>query len=233
MEQTNYGSTSKELLLGETLLFGLLGRALYNRPDKDWLDSLIEEEVFVEIPFGAEKVETKQGQKLMQSWAQKNAEGLSEEAFKELSADYTRLFVGVGKVLAPPWESVYFNEDRMIFQDQTLQVRNWYRRFGLELENIHKEPDDHIGLEMTFIAYLAELGGKVLEEKDDEKFMLLTDTKRQFLSEHLLVWGPTWCALVKEHANTFFYQGLGNLTLGALLVIAEQYDIQIPDKIAK
>ena len=31
----------KEALLGEALFFGVLGRALYNQPDKDWLNSLV------------------------------------------------------------------------------------------------------------------------------------------------------------------------------------------------
>ena len=222
----------KENLLGESLLFGLLGRALYNQPDKDWLNSFIEEDVFAEVPYSTEQAETKRGQELVQNWVLDNKE-ISEESFKDLKADYTRLFVGVGKVLAPPWESVYFSEDRMIFQKETLDVRNWYRRFGLELENLHKEPDDHIGLEMSFVAYLAELGIKVLDEQDEEKYKLLNDAKRQFISEHLLQWGPTWCALVKEHAKTDFYQGLGYLTMGALLTIAEKYDLQVPREVVK
>lgn len=223
---------SKEALLGETLLFSLLGRALYNQPDKDWLNSLIGEDVFSEVPFSAEKSETKRGQELMQTWGQKNAEGIDDEQFKELEADYTRLFVGVGQVLAPPWESVYFNEDRMIFQKQTLDVRSWYRRFGLELENLHKEPDDHIGLEMSFVAFLAELGVKLLDEQDEEKFQALYDAKCQFLSEHLLKWGLIWCALVNEHAETDFYQGLAHLTAGALLAVADKYSLQVQKEVA-
>jgi TorA maturation chaperone TorD len=222
-----------ERVLGESLLFGILGRALYNQPDMIWLNSLIHEDVFSEVPFSADRDETKQGQEIIQKWVQNNANGLDEESLKELSSDYTRLLVGVDKVLAPPWESVYFNEDRMVFQEQTLDVRNWYRRFGLEPENLHKEPDDHIGLEMTFVAYLAELAVKALEEEDHEKFERLNEAKRQFLSDHLLLWGPAWCALVMEHAKTDYYLGLGHLTLGALLAIAEQYQIQVSDKVIK
>jgi TorA maturation chaperone TorD len=222
----------KENLLGESLLFGLLGRVLYNQPDQDWLKSLIAEDVFAEVPYSAEQAETKRGQDLVQNWVLDNKE-FSEGSYKDLKADYTRLFVGVGKVLAPPWESVYFSEDRMIFQKETLEVRNWYQRFGLELENLHKEPDDHIGLEMSFVAYLAELGIKLLDEQDEEKYQFLNDAKRQFLSEHLLQWGPAWCALVKEHAKTDFYRGLGYLTMGALLTIAEKYDLQVPKEVVK
>jgi TorA maturation chaperone TorD len=232
MKQNNEAML-KETLLGESLLFGLLGRALYNQPDVNWLNSLVEEDVFTEVPYSADQSETRQGREIMQNWVQNNIKGVNEESLRELNADCTRLFVGVWKVLAPPWESVYFSEDRMIFQEQTLEVRDWYRRFGLELENLHKEPDDHIGLEMSFVAYLAELGIKVLDEGDEGKYKLLNDAKCQFLSKHLLQWGPAWCALVKEHAKTDFYRGLGCLTLGALLAIADQYDIQVPKEVAR
>jgi TorA maturation chaperone TorD len=222
----------KEALLGEALFFGVLGRALYNQPDKDWLNSLVSEDVFSEVPFSVDRSETNRGLELMQEWVQKNAQGLDQESLDELKADYTSLFVGVGKVLAPPWESVYFNEDRMIFQEQTLDVRSWYHRFGLELENLHKEPDDHIGLEMSFVAFLAELGVRLLDEQDEDKYTALMDAKCQFLSEHLLKWGLVWCALVAEHAQTDFYRGLGHLTAGALLAIADKYDLQIHKEVA-
>ena len=45
----------------------------------------------------------------------------------------------------------------MIFQEQTLHVRQWYSRFGLQVVKLHKEPDDHIGLELEFVAHLANL----------------------------------------------------------------------------
>jgi TorA maturation chaperone TorD len=233
MKKNDATALQKKLLLAEALVFGLLGRILYNQPNRDWLNSLINEDVFSEVPFGADQKATQQGQELLLKWVGNNPKGLSEEAFKDLNADHTRLLVGAGKVLAPPWESVFFTEDRLVFQEQTLEVRNWYRRFGLELENLHKEPDDHIGLEITFIAYMAELGIQVLEEGDDSKFQRLTEEKRKFLSEHLLKWGPEWCALVVEHAKTDFYRGLGYLTSGVLNAIAEQYEIQTPKEDAK
>jgi TorA maturation chaperone TorD len=80
---------------------------------------------------------------------------------------------------------------------------------------------------------LAELGVKLLEEQDEEKYKLLNDAKCQFLSEHLLTWGPTWCALVKQHAKTDFFQGLSHLTLGAMLAIADQYDVQVPEEVSR
>jgi hypothetical protein len=49
MEQANL-ETWKTALMGETLIFGMLGNILYAEPDKDWLGDLIREEVFADFP---------------------------------------------------------------------------------------------------------------------------------------------------------------------------------------
>ncbi|MCX6064691.1 MAG: hypothetical protein NT121_02910, partial [Chloroflexi bacterium] len=56
----------KSVLMGEVLLFGLLGKALYQNLDKDWLETLIQEEIFAEAPFGAEQAEIKSGLEFLQ-----------------------------------------------------------------------------------------------------------------------------------------------------------------------
>ncbi len=223
----------KTIFIGEILVFKLLGRLLYEAPDQNWLQSLIQEDVFDEVPFGADQEDTSRGIDLLGKWADQNRAGLSDEAFDDLRADYMRLFVGVNKVLAPPWESVHFSEDRLVFQERTLKVRNWYRRFGLEPEKLHKEPDDHIGLEMLFLAHLAELALLTLEDQDQDKFEQLLEAQRQFLSDHLLQWGPNWCSQVIEHAKTDFYLGLGYLSLGALQAIADQSEVQSLQEVAR
>jgi TorA maturation chaperone TorD len=217
-----------EFLVGEALVLELLGRLLYDNLDKAWLQGLLDQGVFEEIPFGAEQQDTSRGLTLLQKWAKQNQAPLSDSAFDELRADNTRLFVGVGKVLAPLWESVYFGEDRLVFQEETLQVRAWYRRFGLEPEKLHQEPDDHIGLELLFLGHLARLGLQAIEKDDQaalEEYLL---AQRQFLAEHPMKWAGSWCALVQEHARTDFYRGLAHLTLGALLAAAEMLEIKMP-----
>jgi len=82
-------------------------------------------------------------------------------------------------------------------------------------------------LQMLFISYLAKLALQAFEEQDEEKFEGLLEAQTQFLSEHLLKWGPYWCNLVSEHAQTDFYKGLALLTRGALFALAKRFDLQI------
>ncbi len=106
MTDSDINFDQETTLMGEQLLFGLLGKILYAEPDKAWLQSLVDEGVFEEVPFGAEQPETVQGLELLRSWFGENNSCLSDELFNALVADYMRLLVGAGKVLAPPWESV-------------------------------------------------------------------------------------------------------------------------------
>jgi TorA maturation chaperone TorD len=215
-------------LLGETLLFSVLSKALQSNPDKAWLQSLVEQDIFSESPLDGTCPELESGLIHLQSWSRENRAGLSVEQFTNLQVDYTRLFVGIGKTLAPCWESVYFNEGRTIFQEQTLQVRQWYRRFGVEPEKLYSEPDDHIGLELSFLAYLAKLGLQALEENDETRLEQTLQAQRQFIAEHPMKWVSDWSGLVNQHAKTDFYRGLALLTHGALLVIAQQLQTELP-----
>jgi TorA maturation chaperone TorD len=217
----------QETLTGEMLLFNMLGRIFYTYPTPDeraWLQSLIDQDIFSEAPFAAENKLTKAGLKLLQNWA---AQGLSDEGFKNLQADYTRLFIGLGEGFAAPWESVYFSVDRLTFQEKTLEVRNWYRRFGLEAEKIHQEPDDHFGLELLFLSHLASLGLQALSEQDQARFDECWAAQREFTRQHLGAWALPWCSMVEANASTDFYKGLARLTSGAVSELSELLDIRL------
>lgn len=220
--------TWKMNMMGEALLCGLLGKALYEEPDKNWLDTLICEDVFAEAPFGGEQAEVQLGLELLRRWTEENRKGISEEEFKVLQKDQLCLFIGTDHVLAPVWESVYFGEQHLVFQEQTLQVREWYSRFGLQAKNLHREPDDHIGLELNFVAHLATMTSQAIDLDDQDAFEKTLQAQRDFLAEHLLRWEPVWARLVKKHAQTDFYLGLAHLTQGALLSAAKLLEIEMP-----
>lgn len=216
LTQSEWGS----FLAGEALAASLLGRLVYAEPEKMWLQSLVAEDVFSESPIGNDQPDVQRALALLQGWAQAQRGGISAEAFDDLRVDYTRLLVGAGNVLAPPWESVYFNHERMVFQEQTLQVRAWYHRFGLEATKHTSEPDDHIGLELNFVAHLAQQALVALEKQDQTAFEMLLASQREFLSEHLLKWAFEWCRLVETQANTDFFRGIALLVQGILTEIA-------------
>lgn len=222
----------KANILGETLLFGLLGKILYVELDRAWLESLIQDDVFAESPLGEQQTEIQLGLELLRRWSEENRQAIPEAEFNNLKSDQLRLFIGVDRVLAPVWESVYFNENRLVFQQQTLQVRDWYARFGLQFEKLNREPDDHIGLELIFVAHLASRCLTAMEAGNQEEVDQLLQAQKDFLAEHLLRWGPAWAKLVKQHAATDFYRGVAHLTHGALLAVADILRIDMPKEVS-
>lgn len=220
-----------QTLVGEILLLRLLSKALYSQPDRTWLEELIAQQIFSEIPFGAGQPEIIRGFELLQGWSQANANGISEADFEDLKMDFTRLFIGLDVHHTAPWESVYFNRERLVFQEQTIQVREWYARFGLQVERINREPDDHIGLEILFVSHLALLALQAIEQNDETTRNEILQAQREFLSDHLLRWGPAWAKLVKQHAATDFYRGIAHLTQGAFFAIAELLEIKMPKEV--
>ena len=220
-------------LTGEYLLLGLLGKMLYTAPRRDWLSDLIHGDLFTEAPFGEDQPLVQRGMEEMRLWCQENQAGIAERILEDLQEDYLRLFIGVEHVLAPVWESVYFSKDRLIFQEETLQVRQWYARYGAEIEQLHKEPDDHIGLELIFVAHLAQVALDKLAKADNEGFQSALTAQSQFLDEHPLRFAPAWYKLVQKHAATDFYRALADLIWGALQAVANLLMIELASSSSK
>ena len=207
----------RSFLEAEALVLSLLGRAFYVYPERGWLQRLADEDVFAGSPLGDAQPDVRAGLELLRTWAQGCRGGMTDEAFDEIRADYTRLFIGPARVVAPPWESVHFNEERLTFQAQTLDVRAWYRRFGLQADKLNHEPDDHIGLEFAFLAHLAQLGAA---EENQVELERVLDAQRAFITEHPGRWVPRWCDLVSAEAHTDLYKGFALLARGTLAQVA-------------
>jgi TorA maturation chaperone TorD len=217
-------------LTGEMLLLGLLAKIIYTDPDETLLQPLLDEEVFTGVPLGNEEEETIKGLEYLSRWAQNQNGKITPETLLELKSDYIALFIGPGKMHAPVWESVYFSDEHLVFQERTLAVRYWYRRFGLESEHVNQEPDDHIALEFSFLARLSALALQAVEEQDAAGVDRYMSAQKHFFGEHLVQWGPTFAKLVIQHAKTDFYRGIGHLTLGSILAVARILNVKIPVK---
>lgn len=133
-----------------------------------------------------------------------------------LARDYQALFVGPGPLLAPPYESVHLSREHLLFEEQTLQVREAYRAFGLVAPALNREPDDHIGLELHFLAEVCLRSLDALDTGDDDRFDATLAAHQAFLTDHLLLWGPECLALVRDNAKTDYFRGVALLTTGLL-----------------
>lgn len=134
----------------------------------------------------------------------------------ELVVDHRDLFEGPDHVLACPYESVYLSDEHLTFEQETRNVRAFYQRFGVQSPSLGTEPDDHIGLELSFISHLCVLGLDAIEASDADAETAMIASIGDFLEQHLLRWVDECLDRVVQNATTDFYRGLGHLTRGTV-----------------
>lgn len=133
--------------------------------------------------------------------------GLSESAVYRASleraeSEYNRFVMGLGSNrVSHPWESAYTSNRRLLFQVETLEVRDAYRAFGYLPEMYPKVADDHIALECAFMLALA---GKTLDAEGEE-FVRLVAGQRDFLRDHMLKWVDNYASDLHEEAPGGLY----------------------------
>lgn len=162
---------------------------------------------------------------LMDGWpltdpgSREGAALLSSGACHDLAAlrrDHQTLFTGPGPLLAPPYESVHRSRDRLLFEAPTFAVRAAYRAFDRVAPALNREPDDHLGLELDFVAHLSLRVLDALDAGEEARAIATAVALREFLADHPLAWGRDCLALVQRHARTDFFRGVALLGTGVL-----------------
>ena len=129
----------------------------------------------------------------------------------ELLKDYTALFVGPFEVLAPPYGSVYLeNEKNQLYGDSTLDVKRRYEEDGLSV--VLKEPPDHIAIELEYAHLLALREADLVEENKWIEAAVCRKRRIDFLHVHLAVWVPLFAQRIADKAETEFYRQLASIT---------------------
>jgi TorA maturation chaperone TorD len=189
--------------------FTTLARLLLAAPDLSVLARVRDPELLAQWPLPQDP-DCRRGVALLAESA------TARETEAKLRRDYNRLFIGPERLKAPPYESVHRSPDHLVFDRETLEVRAAYAQFGLAAPRLNQEPDDHIGLELGFLAALCVRGLDALEADDDRELARVLDAVAAFLRDHLLVWGPRCLTQAANASATYFYQGVAALGLGTL-----------------
>ncbi|MCF8078085.1 MAG: molecular chaperone TorD family protein [Desulfobacterales bacterium] len=131
---------------------------------------------------------------------------------RTLKVDYTALFLGPFLVPAPPYGSVYLEDERRLMGDSTIEAHRQYLSFGLDLSPDFKDAPDHICAELEFMHLLAGEALEAVDAADAKRLEERVRRQHSFLQNHLGAWVPTFAAKAAEHSGTDFYRGLALLT---------------------
>lgn len=127
----------------------------------------------------------------------------------DLAADFAAIYL-THSYRAAPYESVWHDEENLMMQAATFEVRAFYERHGFQVSNWRHMPDDHLAHQLRFTALLLQRG----EAREAARF----------LKTHLMTWLPQFAAKVAQRAQTRFYAALAEMTLACV----EQCLAQLP-----
>jgi len=117
----------------------------------------------------------------------------------DMTTEYTRLFhlrEGV-----KPYESVYRGREPLLMQEPWVEVKNFYQERGWYMDNSNY-PEDHLSVELSFVAHLLSEGSE--------------DDARKFLEKHLLQWAPAFLKDLQANSYASYYRVIGRYCLSFL-----------------
>ena len=206
------------LLANRSYLYRLLQRIFADEPNFELMDIVTKEHTQEALGLMLEQEPEFESYLGFLAKLREAMEKDPEDMLEKLKSEYTYLLIGPNKLPAPPWESVYVTKERLIFQESTLKVRQAYLEYKFLPNNYPHEADDHLALELDFMAHLAGLaGGKFEEGKVEEAKKILLDQKK-FLEEHLLVWIGDFAEQIQESKTHHFYPQMAKLTAQILKI---------------
>ncbi|CAB1062658.1 hypothetical protein D1BOALGB6SA_7438 [Olavius sp. associated proteobacterium Delta 1] len=138
-----------------------------------------------------------------------------KELLEDLAVEYTRLFVGPGKHIAP-YESVHHQKEGVqsgqLWGELTTQVKNIIESSGLEYTSEYTGLPDHISVELEYMQRVIQREAQAWKADDDKTALLCLKNEKIFVGEHLIRWIPDFCEKVIEATETPFYREMARLT---------------------
>ena len=127
-----------------------------------------------------------------------------------LTVEFSKLFLGPFKLLAPPFGSVYLDTSGTVMSNSTTDVRDRYRQEGVDIAL--KEVPDHVAIELEFMYLLVFKQVEALNNSDNERIDNYVSKQISFLQMHLGKWISEFANNIETHAKTDFYKNLARLT---------------------
>ena len=192
------------LLAGRAYVFSLLHRLLGSEPTKELLAAVSSAESLEAVAL-FENEDSDAAAKLKAVLLA--CRDVELDAAKD---EYTRLFLGPDKLIAPPWESCYTAKERALFQESTLAVRSWYQQYSYVPAGYPSHPDDHISLMMHFLALTTERAAACFGENLLCGCRSLLEGQKLFEQNHILNWADAYCADMDKSQTKVLYPQLAH-----------------------
>ena len=154
------------------------------------------------------------------------------EYLPHIQSEYTKLMIGPGKLIAYPWESTYNRKENLLFQESTLLVREAYRKYGYLPEGYPHVADDHIALELHFMAKLSGEALQAFQNGDIKLAIQILKDQHSFLKQHMLNWLPKYAENISQSDTMYMYPQFG-LAVSEFVRIDDELTAEILESLSE
>jgi putative dimethyl sulfoxide reductase chaperone len=193
----------KHLLKGYNMLLYFAGSMIMYEPTEECITDFWSNGILKNLPVSSANPNfVKAASQLRESYQDKTTFGTS------IRNDFIKLFSGNDNPLAPAFEKLYSENPGIRAEEDKDVVTVFYDSYGWNSGLRSKKGDDHLGIEMLFLAALIDQY-LVLDDHASEAEM--GSEIRRFITLHMLSWIPAWNNKVQKNAATLAYKGIGSL----------------------
>ena len=138
--------------------------------------------------------------------------GSDKKLLDDLAVEYTRLFIGPGKHVAP-YAAVYLGgEGASLWGAETIWVKKFIEAAGFDYRTDYHDLPDHVAVELEFMQEITANEAEALENEDRERAEKLKQVEEEFMTTHMAKWVPGFCRQVQDRAKLPFYRAMARLT---------------------
>ncbi len=155
-----------------------------------------------------------------------------EQAASAAAADtsledtYVRLFGHAVRGTCPPYELEYGSSEVIQLSSEMADIAGFYSAFGLELADDAGERQDHVSVQLEFMAVLAAKHAHAHVQRDDAALDIVRDAERKFLRSHLARWFPSFAHRVRQADPGGYYVAL--VDAAESLILADARRLGVP-----
>jgi TorA maturation chaperone TorD len=132
----------------------------------------------------------------------------------DLRRDYTALFIGALKMLAPPYASYYLDGEALLGGPTCVAVAKEYAERGFKFSPEHKCPADNLAHMCEFVFALLRRAAGAQDNQLRNRDVFAAE---HFYVTYIRPWINDFCERVTEFATTDYYRGMGEWLRGVLM----------------
>ena len=174
MKKTSDWESHSSVFEAYSLGFRFLSQVYLETPQEIFIEDIEEKHLFFEWPIAENQEAITEGLRILRLFFASS----SSFDLPSLQQDYLNLFIGLEKVLAPPYASVYSSEDRLLFEQPVVNVKRFYKKMDVHIGPPFSEPDDHVGFELYCLSFLCSNASQAAKKNNLRSYEEALDLTR-------------------------------------------------------